>query len=161
MRYKVAPAPPDDRSGLAAAQRAVPRVPGSEDDCCARLRDRLALDGRDDAREWLAFLDALGLATETDRGYRRTDRDPASDGVADAFRERVFGARELHGALSAADGPLAAADAFAALRDAVPAWERSRHADWERVWRERTRRLLAWSVLLGLAAREGDGFRPR
>lgn len=161
MRYKVAPDPPADREGLARAQRAVPRVPGSEDDCCTRLRERLGLPTRDDGREWLTFLDGLGLATETDRGYRRTDRDPDADAVATAFRERVFGARELLDALAATDGSLTAEEGFAALREIVPTWERNRHDDWERLWRQRAHRLLDWAVLLGLATRADEGYRPR
>ncbi|WP_246983620.1 hypothetical protein [Halorientalis marina] len=181
MRYKVVPDPPADRDGLAKAQRAVPRVPSPEDDCCARLRDRLDLASRDDGREWLTFLDAVGLATETARGFRRTDRDPDDDAVAAAFRERVFGAQELLDALDAAsngsdsvdddsdsaddasettDDSLAVADAFDALRPAVPTWERNRHDDWERVWTDRARRLLDWAVLFGLATRDGDYYRP-
>ena len=158
MRYKVAPDPPADRDGLAGAQRAVPRVPSTEDDCCARLRDRLDLASRDAGREWLTFLDALGLATETDRGFRRTDRDPDDDAVAAAFRERVFGARELLDAIDGDEG-IAASAAFDALRPAVPTWERNRHDDWERVWTERTRHLLDWAVLFGLAERDGDRYR--
>jgi hypothetical protein len=160
VRYKVAPSPPADRDGLERAQRAVPRVPGSEDDCCTRLQQRLDLPTRDDGREWLTFLDALGLATETDRGYRRTDRDPDDESVTAGFRERVFGTAALVDALDAADDSLTVDDGFAALRDDVPTWERNRHDDWERVWRERTRRLLDWAVLLGLAVREGDEYRP-
>jgi hypothetical protein len=163
MRYKVAPDPPADIDGLARAQRAVPRVPGSEDDCCTRLQDRLDLATRDDGREWLTFLDALGLATETERGYRRTGRSPTEDtaAVAGDFRDRVFGAAELLDALDAVDdGTLTVADGFADLRAVVPTWERNRHDDWERVWRERTRRLLDWAVLLGLATHDGDAYCP-
>jgi len=159
VRYKVAPAPPADRDGLTRAKRAVPRVPSAEDDCCARLRDRLALASRDDGREWLTFLDAVGLATETPRGFRRTDRDPGDDAVATAFRERIFGVSELLAALDDAEESLAVSDAFDALRPAVPTWERNRHDDWERVWTERTRRFLDWAVLFGLATRDGDRYR--
>src|SRR6056297_932904 len=103
MRYKVAPDPEDGRDTLAAAHRAVPLVPGSTDDCCARLQSRLGLTSRDDAREWLAFLDALGLATETDRGYKRVQADLESDALGTAFRERVFGVREILDALATAE----------------------------------------------------------
>jgi len=161
VRYKVAPEPPAELGGIARAQRAVPRVPGSEDDCCTRLQQRLDLSTRDDGREWLTLLDALGLATETDRGYRRTDRDPSDGAVATAFRDRVFGGAELLAALAEARGPLTVDDGFAAVRDIVPTWERNRHDDWERRWRERTRRLLDWAVLLGLATRVDGGYRPR
>lgn len=161
MRYKVAPEPPADREGLTRAQRAVPRVPGPEDDCCTRLQERLGLPTRDDGREWLTFLDALGLATETDRGFRRTDRDPTTDtdAVAAAFRDRVFGAQELCDALAEASAPITVAEGFDAVREIVPTWERNRHDDWARVWREHARRLLDWAVLLGLATRTDSGYR--
>src|SRR6056297_3839920 len=147
MRYKVAPDPEDGRDTLAAAHRAVPLVPGSTDDCCARLQSRLDLTTREDAREWLAFLDALGLATETDRGYERVQTDPDADAVGTAFREHVFGAREILNALGAAEAPVTAGEAFAEIRPIVPTWERNRHDDWEQVWRERTSRLLEWAAL--------------
>jgi hypothetical protein len=136
-------------------------VPGSEDDCCTRLQDRLDLPTRDDGREWLTFLHALGLATETSRGYRRTDRDPDDEAVAEAFHEHVFGTAELLDALAATDGSLTVDEGFATLHDIVPTWERNRHDDWERLWRQRAHRLLDWAVLLGLATRADEGYRPR
>lgn len=158
MRYKVAPEPGDGRETLAAAHRAVPLVPGSTDDCCARLQSRLELATRDEAQAWLAFLDALDLATETERGYERVQTDVEADALGPAFREHVFGAREILDALAAADTPVTPAAAFEEVRPIVPTWERNRHEDWEREWRERVRRLLEWAVLLGLAAKRGDGY---
>ncbi|PSQ29891.1 hypothetical protein BRD06_02315, partial [Halobacteriales archaeon QS_9_67_15] len=68
-----------------------------------------------------------------------------------------FGASEVLDALRF-DGPLTAEEAFEAIREAVPRWERDRHADWESEWRERTERLLDWSVAFGLASRDGDRY---
>lgn len=161
MRYKVVPDNAGGLETLADAHRAVPLVPGSTDDCCARLQSRLGLASRDDATEWLAFLDALGLARETDRGFERvrTDLDPTRLGVA--FHDRVFGGREVLDALAAAENPLSIEQVFAAIREIVPTWERNRHADWEAEWTERVRRLLAWAVLFELAEERPAGYVAR
>ncbi|WP_136716120.1 hypothetical protein [Halorientalis salina] len=158
MRYKVAPDPENGRQALAAAHRAVPLVPGSTDDCCARLQTRLDLPNRETANEWLAFLDALGLAAETDRGYERVRTDLDAEDLGASFRERVFGAREVLDALGAADGPMTPVEAFEAVRSMVPTWERNRHADWEREWRDRVARLLDWAVVFDLVERRSDGY---
>jgi hypothetical protein len=159
MRFKVAPGPVDPDL-LAAVHGAVPLVPGSVDDCCARILDRTDVGAREDAEAWLTFCRALGLATETDRGYERERRDPGDEAVAAAFVERVFGVAELLDALAAADDPLSAADAFDAIRDVVPTWERNRHGDWVAVWTERTRRLLDWAAVFGRVERVDAGYRP-
>lgn len=157
MRYKVAPGPVDWDT-LAGAHRAVPLVPGSTDDCCARLQSRLDLPARDAASEWLAFLDALELARETDRGYERVRTDLAADALAPRFRERVFGVPEILETLASADGPLTAEQTFEQVSEMVPTWERNRHSDWTAVWGGRVERLLAWAVLLELVERRSDGF---
>jgi hypothetical protein len=144
-------------SRLADAQRAVPLVPGSETDCCERLRSRLGLPDRAAARTWLTFLRALGLVRETERGFVRTDREPTPEAVRDAFRERVFGADDLLSLLEA-DGPLPADEAFERFADRVSTWEREKHPDWRAVWRERVDRILAWAVLLGWAERTEEGY---
>jgi len=157
MRYKVAPEP-RDLDFLADAQRAVPLVPETVDDCCARLVDRTDVSSRDAAREYLTFLEALELVAETPRGYERERADPEQTALADAFERRVFGASELLGSVRAA-GSLTVDEAFDRLREHVPRWERERHADWEREWRERTERLLEWAVVFGLATRDTDRYR--
>ncbi|WP_336002282.1 hypothetical protein [Halorientalis halophila] len=159
MRFKVAP-DPVDADLLAAVHGAIPLVPGSTDDCCARIQNRTDISNREAAESWLTFCRAVELATETDRGYERRRRDPTDPAVADAFVERVFGVRELLAALDAADEPVSVDAAFQAIRDEVPNWERNRHADWERVWTERTRRLLDWAVLFGRVERADGGYRP-
>lgn len=152
MRLKPVPPAPDDREALAAAKRAVPLVPGSESDCCARLRDRLDLRSRDEARTWLTFLRALGLADRTaDGGFVRTDRAADDAAVPRAFRERVFAAREVLDALG--DEPRSADEVFADVADVVPEWERDRADGWRSRWRDRVARLLDWAVVLGLADR--------
>lgn len=157
-RYKVAPEPATI-DALGAVHGALPLVPEDVTDCCGRVVDRTSVSNRDDAREWIAFLEALGLAEETDRGYQRVGIDVTPGGVRDPFAERVFGVGELLDALLES-GPLTAEEGFDVLRPSIPDWERERHPDWERVWRDRTRRLLEWCVTFGLATRDGDSYRP-
>jgi len=159
VRYKVVP-PARGREALVAVRDALPLVPGSVEDCCSRIRDGTDVPSRDAAREWLTFCQALGLAAETDRGFHRVREDPDTDELADRLLDGVFPARELHAVL-AAEGPLDADEAFVAVRDAVPRWERSRSPDWEDDWRERTGHLLGWFVGFGLVKREGGGYRVR
>ncbi|WP_049981451.1 hypothetical protein [Halolamina rubra] len=165
MRLKPLPEPPGDLGdgrtvfdAVADAQSAVPLVPGSENDCCARLMRREGYESRDVARSWLTFLRALELAEETDDGFKRTDREPTPENVRASFRERVFGARETLDVLEAADEPLGAEAAFERLRETVPGWERHRRRSWVDHWQDRTERLLDWLVLLDLADRVDGGY---
>ena len=158
MRLKPLPEPPDSLEAVAAAQRAVPLVPGSEDDCCARLMRRREFPSRDVARTWLTFLRALELAEETPSGFKRTDREPTLENVRESFVERVFGAEEALTALQNRDTPLPTDDAYAALRSIVPGWERHKQRNWEAVWAERVGDLLEWLVLLELAERTDSGY---
>lgn len=181
MRFKLVPDLPadpaesDDRDGsrptvdsdgsarvrefVAEAQRAVPLVPGSENDCCTRLMRRLDLPSRDVARTWLTFLRALELVEETPRGFRRRETDPDPDHLRDALRRRVFGAREALATLRAADGPVAADEAFERFRDRVPTWEHHKNPDeWAAIWRDRLGTVLDWLVAVGLAERRDGGY---
>jgi len=158
MRYKVAP-PARSVAFLRDVQSALPLVPGTVDDCCARIMDRTDLQSRDEAREYLTFVQALGLATETDRGYSQVRDGPADDELCERFREHVFGAREVLETL--ADGPKTVAACFEIVRDTVPRWERERHVDWEAEWQARTERLLGWAVEFGLLRRQDGKFRLR
>jgi methenyltetrahydromethanopterin cyclohydrolase len=144
-------------AALAPAHRAVPLVPEAVDDCCLRLQTRLDLSDRQTARDWLPFLTALGLVTDTDRGYRRRRQDLDRAALAQAFEERVFAAEDVLAALEAGD-PLSADEVFEQVRGAVPRWERNRRDDWAAVWRTRVRRLLDWAVLFGLAERVAGGY---
>ena len=155
MRFKPVPPAPGEFAFVARVQRAVPLVPGTEDDCCARLVDRLDLSDRDAARTWLTFLRALDLAEETPSGYRRTDAEPTVEGCRAALLDRVFAADAVHDALAAA-GPLTADATFEAVRERVPTWERHRDTEWTAVWRERVERLLDWLVLLDAVERVDD-----
>ncbi|WP_225917783.1 hypothetical protein [Halobaculum rubrum] len=165
MKFKLVPEPPETVAFVADAQAAVPLVPGSEDDCCARLMRRLGFRSRDVARTWLTFLRALGLAEETDDGFKRLRADPTPEHLRGQFLAGVYGAGDVADALLAA-GPAGDSDgdadgltvdeAFAAFVDRVPNWERFRTSDWESVWRERVERHLRWFVLLDLAE-ERDG----
>lgn len=156
MRYKVVPEPRGLET-LRAARAAVPLVPNSVEDCCTRVVDRTDVFARDEAREWMTFMQALELVEETPRGFRRTRDDRDVPALADAFERRVFGAAELLDAMEAREA-VTVDDAFQLLRAAVPGWERSRHADWKAEWRERVRRLLEWSVTFGLVRNESGSF---
>ncbi|WP_225334814.1 hypothetical protein [Halomicrobium urmianum] len=158
MRYKVVPEP-RSVAFLREAAETLPLVPGSVEDCCSRIRDETDVLSRDRAREYLTLLEALGLAEETSSGYRRLRDQPDDATLTERFRERVFGVEELLAALSA-EGPIDVDGAFDALADEVPRWERDRREDWESEWRERTERLLEWSVAFGLAERDGDEYHP-
>jgi hypothetical protein len=160
VRFKPVPPAPDEFGYVARVQRAVPLVPGTEEDCCARLVDRLDLPDRDAARTWLTFLRALELAEETPSGYRRTDAEPTVERCRAALLDRVFAADAVHDAL-ASEGPLTADGAFEAVRERVPTWERHRDTEWTAVWRERVGRLLDWLVLLDAAERVDDDARYR
>jgi hypothetical protein len=162
MRYKTAPGPVEliDTGTLEAAHTALPLVPEDVEDCCARVVERTAVPDRDHAREWITFMEALGLADETPRGYRRVRADVDPEAMGEPFSANVFGVAELLGALETGESQTVA-DAFDALRPTVPEWERDRHDDWEAVWSDRVERLLAWSVALGLAVREDGRYRKR
>lgn len=156
MRLKAVPDPPESVAAVADAQRALALVPDPEEDCCARIGDSLGVP-REEARAWLTFLRALGLAERAGGGFARTDGEPDPEHLRAAFRERVFGAREVLDALAGGATPGEAAEA---LYPAVPDWERARREDWRAFYRERTERLLGWAVLLGLAREENGEFSP-
>ena len=152
MQFKLVPEPPADPDFVADAQRAVPLVPGSEDDCCARMLDRTDLTSRDEARTWLTFLRALGLAEEKSAGFARARQDPDREYLREQFRENVFGVPAMLDILAEAKEPLSADEVFEAFRDEVPTWERHKNPNsWEDIWRERVEYLLEWCVLVGLA----------
>lgn len=156
MRFKVVPPVPESLEPLRKARDAVPRVPQPEDDCCMRVVTAGVTGARDEAREWLTFCRALDLVAESDRGYHRSgDIDP--DVLGDRFRERVFGAEEVLTALER-HGMLTVDEVFDSVRTRVPEWERQRHDDFERIWRERVARLLGWAVLFGLVERNGERY---
>lgn len=175
MRLKPLPEPPVDLNAvdeahgdstagqtvfdaIADAQAAVPLVPGSENDCCARLMRREGYQSRDVAREWLTFLRALELAEDTGSGFKRTPREPTPENVRESFRKRVFGAADALAVLQEADDPLSAEAVFERLRETVPGWERQRRHAWVEHWQARTEKLLDWLVLLHLATRTDDGY---
>lgn len=168
MKFKLVPEAPEALGFVADAQAAVPLVPGSEDDCCARLMRRLGLRSRDVARTWLTFLRALDLAEETADGFKRLRADPTPAYLREQFLSGVYGASDVANALLEADAEggsdseeasgLTADEAFAAFVDRVPNWERYRTDDWESVWRERIERHLGWFALLDLAERRGEAY---
>ncbi|UPV74990.1 hypothetical protein M0R89_02730 [Halorussus limi] len=154
MQFKLVPEPPENLDFVADAQRAVPLVPGSEDDCCARMLDRTDLTSRDEARTWLTFLRALGLAEEQSSGFTRTREDPDPKFLREQFRENVFGVPALLAILADAERPLSAEEAFEEFESEVPTWEHHKNpSSWQQIWGERVKCLLDWAVLLGLAGR--------
>ena len=157
MQFKLVPEPPETLEFVAEAQRAVPLVPGSEDDCCARLLDRTDLPSRDEARTWLTYLRALGLAEEKSSGFARIRRDPDVEYLRQRFRENVFGVPALLEILEDAEGSLSADEVFEEFRDEVPTWEHHKNPNsWQAIWSERVGFLLDWAALLGLIE-EVDG----
>lgn len=160
MRHKPLPPPPDELATVRDAQAAVPLVPGSEADCCARLQGRLDLPGRDVAATWLVFLQALGLADEGPSGFSRVRKDLDEDALAEAFLESIYGAREVLDRLTTTDDPLDSGAVADRTEELATAWERHKHgADWQTFWRDRTADLLDWLVLLGLAEHVDGGYR--
>lgn len=158
MRFKLLPEPPASLDLIAETQHAVPLVPGSEDDCCARLMRRVGFQTRDVARTWLTFLRALDLASETDSGFVREQTEPTPEQIRDAFERRVYGASEVLASLDDEE-PKSSEEVFAGFEERVPVWETHRAAeDWRDVWRERVERILGWAVLLDLAAERDGGY---
>lgn len=160
MKRKPLPPPPDDLATVREAQAAVPLVPGTVDDCCARLQGRLDLPGRDDAATWLDFLAALGLAEAGPSGFSRVRTEPDVEALCEAFVAGVVGAEEALAALESAAEPLDAAAVADRIAPAATPWERQRHGpDFPAVWERRTADLLGWLALLGLAERADGGYR--
>ncbi|SIR28987.1 hypothetical protein SAMN05421858_2122 [Haladaptatus litoreus] len=159
MKFKLVPSAPAEFDFVADAQKAVPLVPGTEDDCCARLMNRLGFQSRDVARTWLTFLRALELAEETQSGFARLRRDPDREKLAESFQSRVYGVSIV---LSVLDehGPLSERAVFEKFREEIPTWERHKDPSRvEEVWRERVGNMLDWAVLLGLAERVDGNYR--
>lgn len=156
MRVKPVPPPPADLEAVRAAQRAVPLVPGSEADCCARLLGELDLASRDVARMWLTFLRGLGFVRESGSGFVRTRAEVDRETVGAGLVDGVFLGREVLEALGTE--PTGTDEAFGAVEDAIPRWERAKDHDWREVWRTRTGYLLDWLVLAGLARRGEEGY---
>jgi len=156
VRFKVVP-PARGLDALEAVRAALPLVPDDEESCCARVVARTDVPSRDEAKEWVTFCRALGLAEETDSGYRRIRGDPDRETLAGWFRDHVYGADDVLAVLEDAEEPLAAADAY--RRFDVPEWERQRHTDPETVWHDRVTRLLDWAVAFGLVERAEKGYR--
>lgn len=162
MRFKLVPAVPEDLVRVREIQEAVPLVPGNEDDCCARIMERTGVAPRDEARTWLTFLRALGLAREGPAGFSRVREEPDPDRLREAFRERCYGADVVLEILAGADRPLSSGEVYDRFREEIPAYERHRWSNrLEEVWGERVSRLLEWACLLDLADRTEDGYRRR
>jgi DNA-directed RNA polymerase sigma subunit (sigma70/sigma32) len=159
VKFKPVPEAPEDLDFVSDVQRAVPLVPGTEDDCCARLMRRIGFQSRDVARTWLTFLRALELAEETENGFVRLRRDPDEEELVDAFQTRVYGVTTVLSVLSG-DESLDSDAVFERFSEEIPTWERYKDPTRvEEVWRERVKNMLEWAVLLGLAEREDGSYR--
>lgn len=159
MRTKAIPPAPDSLDVLREAQTATPLVPEPHESCCLRLSSRMDGVDKDEARSWLAFMEALGLVEAGELGYVRTDQAVEEEDLREAFQATVFGADELLSSLGERSQPATLEEAFETLRAHVPQWERHHNPNtWESVWRERTADLLGWAILFGLVEQEADGF---
>lgn len=158
MQRKPVPPAPQSLAAVAAVVDAAPLVPKPEDDCCRRLVDRAGVEDRGVASSWLVFLAALGVLDDDAAGYARGGDVALDDteALASNFRENVFLAAETVDALD--DDPQSPAAVFEAVRGRVPQWERAKRDNWPEFWTGRVERRLDWAVLLGLAARAGDGY---
>jgi len=156
MRYKVAP-PARSLARLETARGAVPLVPDSEADCCRAIQGAIDVGDRETAREYLVFMQALGLVAETERGYHRTREEWTVGTLATAHRDRVFLVSELLEAVESSHRTPSAA--FEAVRGRVPRWERERDNDWEHRWGDAVEELLSWAVLFGLLTVADGEFR--
>ncbi|MFC4249486.1 hypothetical protein ACFOZ7_21565 [Natribaculum luteum] len=160
MQFKLVPEAPEDLESVAAVQQAVPLIPANEDDCCARIMRRTEIAPRDEARTWLTFLRALGLAEEGSSGFTRTQRDPDPEDLRRTVREQIYGVEDVLETLEAADGPLAADEVYERFREKIPQYEQYRYGDRvDEIWRERVERILEWAVVLDLAERSESGYR--
>lgn len=161
MRFKSVPPPPDSLVFLERAQAAVPLVPEEEESCCVRLASRLEEVNRDEARSWLAFMRALGLAEAGNLGYVRTRRSVDPDTLRTPFVERIFGAREVLDHLETT-GSSTADEAFEAIEAVIPQWERHRNpGTWATEWRDRVEYLLEWAALFELVDASGPRYSRR
>lgn len=160
MRIKIVPDPPDDPSTIRRMQRAVPLVPDSEEDCCARLMARFDIPSPDEARAWLTFLRGLGLVEEHTRGFARTRRTPDRAFLVDALRNDIYGVEEILAILEQADRPIPTETVFERFEQHVPPWERHRDpGSWQTRWCDRVADLLEWLVLFDLVERTETGVR--
>lgn len=158
MRFKHVPAAPASVERVFEARRAVPLVPDTQDDCCARLMERCGFPERDEAAKWLTFLRSLGLVAEHEQGYARTRDDVAPDELADAFLDGVYLAPAVRDAVAGADGPVSSDAVFDAVADEVPQYERNKYpSSWREVWGQTVARELDWLALLGVLRETDDG----
>ncbi|MCU4754397.1 hypothetical protein OB919_20885 [Halobacteria archaeon AArc-curdl1] len=165
MQFKLVPKAPESVAYLETVQAAVPLVPGTEDDCCARIMRQTDISPRDEARTWLTFLRALELATEGPSGFHRVRGRPAPTDPAEfsrlreSFSTRVYGVDRILTILEAADEPLSADAVFDRFRESIPQYEQHKHRNRLReIWGERVARILEWAVLFDLAKKGSDGY---
>jgi len=159
MRFKWVPEPPATIGQLTAIHRAIPLVPATESTCLQRLVDReTAIDSREAANQWLTFLRAIDAIERTPRGYRRQHTELTAAELHTRVLDRIYGARELHEVLAAADQPMDIETIVDRGAD-LPTWEQYHHTDHQQVHRRRQRRLAEWFVLCEVAEKTAPGYR--
>ena len=165
MQFKLVPEAPDSVDYLETVGAAVPLVPGTEDDCCARIMRKTEISPRDEARTWLTFLRALELAKEGPTGFHRVRGRPAPSDPAEfsrlreSFVSRVYGVERILRILEAAEAPLTVQAVFDRFRESIPQYEQHKHRNrLRKIWGERVARILEWAVLFDLAAMVPEGY---
>lgn len=157
MKGKSIPPAPHSLEAVLDVWAALPRFPEPESVCLDRLVDQVHwIDDETSARTWIAFFRAIGLIRHDPAGVYRGANRPDRQQLVDRFLARVYGADAVGETLSPTIAiPLD--ELASAVR--IPPWEQRRHEAPERVWRERTKRLLDWYVLLGLARERNGRYR--
>ncbi len=108
MRFRLVP-PPADIDRLETIRSTVPTDPTAVDDCCAHLCQHADVPDRETARQWLVFLQALGLVANRD-GYVRTDLPVERERLQQRFEQDVYGGREIREATESGQSVTSVAD---------------------------------------------------
>ncbi|WP_267163686.1 hypothetical protein [Halovenus salina] len=153
MRYRQLP-PAGDISDIERVWQAVPADPAETSDCCARLCDRVGVERREYASEWLVFLSALGCVTDDGDGYFRSVDALAVDSLGDCFETQVFGVSEVLAVLDAAAEPLTKTEIHTRLDD-----DHRRHIG--RAREGYLDRLLAWGLVFDQFDAAETGYTVR
>jgi len=154
MQYRQLP-PVETIAEVRRVWEAVPVSPEETDDCCQRLCDRVGVETRNRASEWLVFLTALDCVYDDGEGYYRDRTESDAGRLSDAFSRRVFGVDDTLSVLQSADAWLTTGEVVSRL----PTTTRRRI---ERTNKKKAYagRLLGWGVVFGLFESD-DTSSPR